>query len=88
MAGFENYEEATRKIEHEMNVTIARQRDKWIEEFLQRIQTRGQIGRGNRRIVQIDHQRMQRGLGAILPHHLQRGFSARAWSAAVRASCR
>jgi len=27
-----------RKIEHEMNVTIARQRDKWIEEFLQRIQ--------------------------------------------------
>ena len=30
-----------RKIEHEMNVTIAKQRDKWIEEFLQRIQTRG-----------------------------------------------
>ncbi|MCM2311055.1 MAG: hypothetical protein NDI84_06580 [Steroidobacteraceae bacterium] len=30
-----------RKIEHEMNVTIAAKRDKWIEEFLQRIQTRG-----------------------------------------------
>lgn len=30
-----------RKIEHEMNVTIAAQRDKWIEAFLQRIQTRG-----------------------------------------------
>lgn len=30
-----------RKIEHEMNVVIARQRDKWIEAFLERIQTRG-----------------------------------------------
>jgi hypothetical protein len=30
-----------RKIEHEMNVTIAKQRDKWIEAFLERIQTRG-----------------------------------------------
>ena len=30
-----------RRIEHEMNVTIAKQRDKWIEAFLQRIQTRG-----------------------------------------------
>lgn len=30
-----------RKIEHEMNVTIAKQRDKWIDEFLHRIQTRG-----------------------------------------------
>jgi len=30
-----------RNIEHDMNVTIARQRDKWIAEFLQRIQTRG-----------------------------------------------
>jgi hypothetical protein len=30
-----------RKIEHEMNVTIAKQRDTWIEAFLQRIQTRG-----------------------------------------------
>jgi hypothetical protein len=30
-----------RKIEHEMNVTIAKQRDTWIEAFLQRIQMRG-----------------------------------------------
>jgi hypothetical protein len=30
-----------RKIEHEMNVTIAAQRDQWIEAFLQRIQARG-----------------------------------------------
>ena len=30
-----------RKIEREMNVTIARQRDKWIDEFLSRLQTRG-----------------------------------------------
>jgi hypothetical protein len=30
-----------RKIEHEMNVVIARQRDKWFDEFLERIQTRG-----------------------------------------------
>jgi hypothetical protein len=30
-----------RKIEHEMNVTLAKQRDKWIDEFLERIQTRG-----------------------------------------------
>ena len=28
-------------IEHEMNVTIAAQRDQWIEAFLQRIQARG-----------------------------------------------
>jgi len=30
-----------RKIEREMNVSIARQRDKWIDEFLSRLQTRG-----------------------------------------------
>ena len=30
-----------RRIEREMNVTIARQRDQWIEAFLERIQTRG-----------------------------------------------
>lgn len=30
-----------RKIEHEMNVTIAKQRDKWIDGFLERIQNRG-----------------------------------------------
>lgn len=30
-----------RGIEREMNETIARQRDKWIEGFLERIQTRG-----------------------------------------------
>jgi len=30
-----------RKIEREMNVTIATQRDKWIDAFLERIQTRG-----------------------------------------------
>jgi hypothetical protein len=30
-----------RTIEHEMNVSIARQRDQWIDEFLHRIQTRG-----------------------------------------------
>jgi hypothetical protein len=30
-----------RKIEREMNVTIAGQRDKWIDEFLSRLQTRG-----------------------------------------------
>jgi len=30
-----------RKIEREMNVTIASQRDKWIDAFLERIQTRG-----------------------------------------------
>lgn len=30
-----------RKIEHEMNVTIAAQRDKWIDAFLERIQARG-----------------------------------------------
>ena len=30
-----------RKIEHEMNVTIAAQRDKWIAAFLERIQARG-----------------------------------------------
>jgi hypothetical protein len=30
-----------RAIEHEMNVTIARQRDQWIAAFLERIQTRG-----------------------------------------------
>ena len=30
-----------RKIEHEMNVTVAAQRDRWIDDFLQRLQTRG-----------------------------------------------
>jgi hypothetical protein len=30
-----------RKIEHEMNVTIAKTRERWFDEFLQRIQTRG-----------------------------------------------
>jgi hypothetical protein len=30
-----------RRIEHEMNVVIAKKRDKWIEEFLHNIQTRG-----------------------------------------------
>ncbi len=30
-----------RKIEREMNVTIAKQRDKWVDEFLERLQTRG-----------------------------------------------
>jgi len=30
-----------RQIKREMNVTIASQRDKWIEEFLERLQTRG-----------------------------------------------
>ena len=30
-----------RRIEHQMNVTIAGKRDKWIAEFLERIQTRG-----------------------------------------------
>jgi hypothetical protein len=30
-----------RKIEHEMNVTIASKRDKWIDDFLARIQARG-----------------------------------------------
>ena len=30
-----------RKIEREMNVTIAAQRDKWIDGFLERIQARG-----------------------------------------------
>jgi hypothetical protein len=30
-----------RKIEREMNVTIAAQRDKWIDAFLARLQTRG-----------------------------------------------
>ena len=30
-----------RKIEREMNVTIAAQRDKWIDAFLERLQTRG-----------------------------------------------
>jgi hypothetical protein len=30
-----------RKIEHEMNVKVAKQRDKWIEGFLERIQDRG-----------------------------------------------
>jgi hypothetical protein len=30
-----------RKIEREMNVTIAAQRDKWIDAFLGRLQTRG-----------------------------------------------
>jgi len=30
-----------RKIEHEQHVTLAKKRDKWIDEFLERIQTRG-----------------------------------------------
>jgi hypothetical protein len=30
-----------RKIEHEMNVAIAKTRERWYEEFLERIQTRG-----------------------------------------------
>ncbi|HVN41754.1 MAG TPA: hypothetical protein VMT50_03145 [Steroidobacteraceae bacterium] len=30
-----------RKIEHEMNVTLAPQRDRWVDEFLERLQTRG-----------------------------------------------
>jgi len=30
-----------RRIEHEMNEVLAKQRDKWIDEFLERIQTRG-----------------------------------------------
>ncbi len=30
-----------RKIEHEMNVSIAAKRDRWIDDFLERIQSRG-----------------------------------------------
>ena len=30
-----------RKIEHEMNVSIAPKRDRWIDDFLERIQSRG-----------------------------------------------
>ena len=30
-----------RKIEHEQHVTLAKKRDKWIDDFLTRIQTRG-----------------------------------------------
>jgi hypothetical protein len=30
-----------RRIEHEQHVTLARKRDRWIDEFLERIQTRG-----------------------------------------------
>jgi len=30
-----------REIEHEQHVTLANKRDKWIDEFLERIQTRG-----------------------------------------------
>lgn len=30
-----------RRIEHEMNVSIAAKRDRWIDDFLERIQSRG-----------------------------------------------
>jgi hypothetical protein len=30
-----------RKIEHEQHVTLAKKRDQWIDDFLERIQTRG-----------------------------------------------
>ena len=44
-----------RKIEREMNVTIAAQRDKWIDAFLERLQTRGHSIEGMRRGRDLVH---------------------------------